>query len=201
LPQGEPILGRPDNCPFTAGLGCQRPFRAVDVTPAARDGPGNPVPGARVAAARRPAPAPSRVPLRAARVGAGPGPTPPIGVTGGKERRQPKEAHHERSQSHRPRRQGSADPSGNGPVTLIVATDRVKLKDGKTYIDEATGYTAKTTEFHKVTCFNGQGKAAATRKKGDVVAISGYLHYSSWEDRDGNARYGAEVIADRLHFF
>jgi single-strand DNA-binding protein len=140
-------------------------------------------------------------PSRAARVGAGPGPTPPIGVTGGKERRQPKEAHHERSQSHRPRRQGSADPSGNGPVTLIVATDRVKLKDGKTYIDEATGYTAKTTEFHKVTCFNGQGKAAATRKKGDVVAISGYLHYSSWEDRDGNARYGAEVIADRLHFF
>ena len=92
-------------------------------------------------------------------------------------------------------------PRGDGPVTLIVATDRVKLKDGKTYIDEATGYTAKTTEFHKVTCFNGQGKAAQTRKKGDVVAVSGYLHYSSWEDRDGVTRYGAEVIAERLHFF
>ncbi|OYX46366.1 MAG: single-stranded DNA-binding protein, partial [Sphingomonas sp. 32-66-10] len=56
------------------------------------------------------------------------------------------------------------DPEARGAVTtLIVATDRVKLKDGKTYVDEATGYTAKETEFHKVTCFNGLGKSAASR--------------------------------------
>ncbi len=77
------------------------------------------------------------------------------------------------------------DPETRGAVTtLIVATDRVKLRDGKTYVDDATGYTAKETEFHKVTCFNGLGKAGASRKKGDVVAITGRLHYSSWEDRD-----------------
>ena len=85
-------------------------------------------------------------------------------------------------------------------TTLIVATDRVKLKDGKTYVDEATGYTAKDTEFHKVTCFNGLGKAAATREVGAVVAITGRLHYSSWDD-NGTTRYGAEIIAENIDFF
>jgi single-strand DNA-binding protein len=93
-----------------------------------------------------------------------------------------------------------ASHSQTGPVTLIVATDRIKLKDGKTYTDEATGYTAKDTEFHKVTCFNGVGKSAASRKKGDAVAISGRLHYSSWDDRDGNTRYGVEIIAEHITF-
>ncbi|MCW2351735.1 single-stranded DNA-binding protein [Sphingobium sp. B12D2B] len=94
------------------------------------------------------------------------------------------------------------DPETRGSViTLIVATDRVKLKDGKTYVDEATGYTAKETEFHKVTCFNGLSRSGASRKKGDVVAISGSLHYSSWEDRDGTTRYGCEIWADKIDFF
>ena len=89
----------------------------------------------------------------------------------------------------------------NTVVTLIVATDRVKLKEGKTFVDEATGYTAKETEFHKVTCFNGLGKAAASREKGDVVAITGRLHYSRWQDTQGVDRYGCEIIADRIDFF
>jgi single-strand DNA-binding protein len=94
------------------------------------------------------------------------------------------------------------DPETRGTVTtLIVATDRVKLKDGKTYTDEATGYTAKESEFHKVTCFGGLGKAVTSRKKGDVVAVNGRLHYSRWEDRDGTARYGCEIVAERVDFF
>jgi len=93
-----------------------------------------------------------------------------------------------------------AETRGN-VATLIVATDRVKLKDGKTYTDEATGYTAKSTEFHKVTCFSGLAKAGASRKKGDVVAITGYIHYSNWEDNDGITRYGCEIIADKIDFF
>ncbi|WP_369805538.1 single-stranded DNA-binding protein [Sphingobium sp. EM0848] len=31
--------------------------------------------------------------------------------------------------------------------------------------------------------------------------ISGSLHYSIWEDRDGKTRYGCEIIADKLDFF
>ena len=95
------------------------------------------------------------------------------------------------------------DPETRSTVTtLIVATDRVKLKDGKTYVDEATGYTAKETEFHKVTCFNGLAKAiAGNRKKGDLIAIEGRLHYTRWQDSDGNDRYGCEIIADRAEFY
>ena len=85
-------------------------------------------------------------------------------------------------------------------VTLSVATDRPKLKDGKTYKDE-NGYTAKETEFHKVTCFNGLANAVANnRSKGDLVSVEGRLHYTRWQDADGNDRYGCEIIADRIGF-
>ena len=94
------------------------------------------------------------------------------------------------------------DPETRGTVTtLIVATDRVKLKDGKTYVDEATGYTAKETEFHKVTLFNGLGKAVAGNKdKGDMIAIEGRLHYTRWQDQGGVERFGCEVIGEKVHF-
>ena len=94
------------------------------------------------------------------------------------------------------------DPETRSSVTtLIVATDRVKLKDGKTYVDEATGYTAKETEFHKVTCFNGLATAVANnRNKGDLVAVEGRLHYTRWQDAEGNDRYGCEIIAENVEF-
>lgn len=93
------------------------------------------------------------------------------------------------------------DTNTGSVTTLIVATDRIKLRDGKSYKDPDTGYTAKETEFHKVTCFNGLGKAAATRSKGDVVAITGALHYSRWQDAQGIDRYGCEIRAERVDFF
>jgi len=91
---------------------------------------------------------------------------------------------------------------GTTITTVILATDRVKLDEhGKTYIDEGTGYTAKETEFHKVTIFNGIGKAVAEHKqKGDQLAIVGRLHYSRWEDQSGVERFGAEVIAEQVDF-
>jgi len=87
-------------------------------------------------------------------------------------------------------------------TTLIVATDRVKLNgEGKTYKDPATGYTAKETEFHKITLFNGLGKAVADNKqKGDLVGIEGRLHYTRWQDQGGVERYGCEIIGEKVHF-
>ena len=86
--------------------------------------------------------------------------------------------------------------------TLIVATDRVKLNnEGKSYKDPQTGYTAKETEFHKVTLFNGLGKAVAENKeKGDMIAIEGRLHYTRWQDQGGVERFGCEVIGEKVHF-
>ena len=91
---------------------------------------------------------------------------------------------------------------GTTVTTVILATDRVKLDEhGKTYTDPQTGYTAKEAEFHKVTVFNGVGKAVAEHKrKGDQLAIVGRLHYTRWEDRDGVERFGCEIIAEEVHF-
>ena len=86
-------------------------------------------------------------------------------------------------------------------ATIIVATDRPKLKDGKTFKDES-GFTAKETEFHKVTCFNGLARAVSgNRGKGDLVAVEGRLHYTRWQDAEGNDRYGCEIIAERVEFY
>lgn len=87
-------------------------------------------------------------------------------------------------------------------ATVFVATDRPKLnKEGRTYKD-GSGFTVKETEFHKVTCFNGLAKAVSgARKKGDLVAVEGRLHYTKWQDRDGNDRYGCEIIADQVEFY
>lgn len=86
-------------------------------------------------------------------------------------------------------------------TTVIVATDRVKLQDGKTFKDPETGYTAKETEFHKVTLFGGLGKSVADHKnKGDTIAIEGRLHYTRWQDEAGNERYGCEIIGEKAHF-
>lgn len=87
-------------------------------------------------------------------------------------------------------------------ATIFVATDRPKLnKDGHTY-KGADGFTVKETEYHKVTCFNGLAKAVSgNRKKGDLIAIEGRLHYTRWQDAEGNDRYGCEIIADRAEFY
>ena len=42
---------------------------------------------------------------------------------------------------------------------------------------------------------------ANNRNKGDLVAVEGRLHYTRWQDADGNDRYGCEIIADRIDFY
>ena len=87
-------------------------------------------------------------------------------------------------------------------TTLIVATDRVKLNnEGKSYKDPETGYTAKETEWHRITCFNGLGKTVAQyATKGMLVSVRGRIHCSKWTDREGVERYGCEIIAEDVQF-
>ena len=89
---------------------------------------------------------------------------------------------------------------GTDITTLSVVTDRPARKDGKTYKDE-NGYTAKDSEFHRVTCFNGLGQNVAKYfGKGQLVSIEGRIHYTQWEDAQGAKRYGCEIIADKVDF-
>ena len=90
---------------------------------------------------------------------------------------------------------------GTTVTSLSLVTDRpARDKDGKTYKDE-NGYTAKDSEFHRVTCFNGLAKTVGQYcSKGQLVSLEGRIHYTQWEDQDGIKRYGCEIIADKVDF-
>ena len=89
---------------------------------------------------------------------------------------------------------------GTSITSISVVTDRPARKDGKTYKDE-NGYTAKDSEFHRITCFNGLGQNVAKYcTKGQLVTVEGRIHYTQWEDQSGAKRYGCEIIADKVDF-
>ncbi|HEY5712611.1 MAG TPA: single-stranded DNA-binding protein [Allosphingosinicella sp.] len=100
-----------------------------------------------------------------------------------------------------------ADPelrSANNGTDIAVfnlGTSRPRRDaEGKTYKD-SSGFTAKDTEWHRVTCFNGLGRIIAQHaSKGMLVSVKGRLHYTKWTDREGIERYGCEVIADDVQF-
>ncbi|WP_114952248.1 single-stranded DNA-binding protein [Sphingosinicella terrae] len=100
-----------------------------------------------------------------------------------------------------------ADPAlrstdgGTDIASFSLGTSRPKRDaEGKTYKD-ASGFTAKETEWHRVTCFNGLGRIIAQHAvKGMLVSVKGRLHYTKWTDREGIERYGCEVIADDVQF-
>ena len=55
------------------------------------------------------------------------------------------------------------------------------------------------TNWHKVICFNKTAEFAEDYlKKGDLVAVQGSMRYRKWEDRDGNNRIAAEIVANQV---
>ena len=96
----------------------------------------------------------------------------------------------------------SRSTSGGTDVTSFsLGTSRPKRDaEGKTYKD-ASGFTAKDTEWHRITCFNGLGRIIAQHAtKGMLVSVRGRIHNSKWTDREGIERYGYEIIADDVQF-
>jgi single-strand DNA-binding protein len=94
--------------------------------------------------------------------------------------------------------------SSNGGTDIAIfslGTSRPKRdSEGKTFKD-ASGFTAKDTEWHRVTCFNGLGRVVAQHAgKGMLVSVSGRIHNSKWTDREGIERYGYEIIAEDVQF-
>ncbi len=90
---------------------------------------------------------------------------------------------------------------GTDITTFSVGTSRPKRdSEGKTFKD-ASGYTAKDTEWHRITCFNGLGRTIAQyATKGMLVSVRGRIHNSKWTDREGIERYGYEIIAEDVQF-
>jgi len=94
-----------------------------------------------------------------------------------------------------------ATSGGTDIATFNLGTSRPKRdSEGKTFKDES-GFTAKDTEWHRVTCFNGLGKTVSQYAgKGMLVSVRGRIHNSKWTDKDGIERYGYEIIADDVQF-
>ena len=97
--------------------------------------------------------------------------------------------------------EGRVTASGTDVATFSLGTSRPKRDaDGNTFKDDS-GFTAKATEWHRVTCFNGLGKTVAQyARKGMLVSVRGRLHNTKWTDKDGIERYGYEIIADDVQF-
>ena len=97
--------------------------------------------------------------------------------------------------------QSRTTTGGTEVATFSLGTSRVKRdSEGKTYKDES-GYTAKDTEWHRITCFNGLARVVAQHAtKGMLVSVRGRIHNSKWTDKDGIDRYGYEIIADDVQF-
>ena len=97
--------------------------------------------------------------------------------------------------------QSRTTSGGTDVTTFSLGTSRPKRdSEGKTYKD-ASGFTAKDTEWHRVTCFNGLGRIIAQHAvKGMLVSVRGRLHNTRWTDNEGIERYGYEIIADDVQF-
>ena len=81
--------------------------------------------------------------------------------------------------------------SGVAVTSFTLAVDRdFKSQDGQ-----------KHTDFIDVTCWRSTAEFASKYfAKGRMAAVSGSLQIRKWQDKDGNNRYSAEVVADNVYF-
>lgn len=82
---------------------------------------------------------------------------------------------------------------GNNPVTIAkygLAVRRQYQREGEPDVD-----------FINITAFGKSGEFAEKYfQKGQMVAVTGRLQISSWEDDSGTRRYNTEVIVEEQHF-
>lgn len=81
--------------------------------------------------------------------------------------------------------------SGIAVTSFTLAVDRdFKSQDGQ-----------KHTDFIDVTCWRNTAEFAAKYfAKGRAAVVSGRLENRKWQDKNGNNRYSAEVVADNVYF-
>ena len=93
------------------------------------------------------------------------------------------------------------DPEARTTQSATNVTGITVVTDRPARDKDENGYTAKESEFHRVTCFNGLAKTVGQYcSKGQLVSVQGRIHYTQWEDKDGVTRYGTEILADKVDF-
>ena len=71
--------------------------------------------------------------------------------------------------------------AGKAVMSFSLATDR--------------GGKDSPTDWHNITVWQPSDYLQEAIKKGTTLLVSGSLRYEQWEDRDGNKRYRAVVVA------
>ena len=81
--------------------------------------------------------------------------------------------------------------SGVAVASFTLAVDR----------DIATKGQEKETDFIECVAWRGTGEFVERNfRKGSMAVVSGRLQIRSWNDKDGNKRRTAEVVADNVYF-
>ena len=72
----------------------------------------------------------------------------------------------------------------------LATTESYKNKEGE---------RVSQTEWHNVVLWRGLAEVAEKwLKKGSSVYIEGKIRNRKWEDKEGNARYNTEILADNM---
>ncbi|MFR4012604.1 MAG: single-stranded DNA-binding protein, partial [Oscillospiraceae bacterium] len=81
--------------------------------------------------------------------------------------------------------------SGTAVVSFSVACDR----------DYAAQGAERETDFIDIVAWRGTAEFVEKYfDKGRMIVVAGRLQIRNWEDRDGNKRRSAEVVADSVYF-
>lgn len=79
-----------------------------------------------------------------------------------------------------------------------IAVAKFPLATTETYKDRS-GKLISQTEWHTVVLWRGLADLAQKfLHKGSLVYIEGRLRTRSWEDKEGNKKFGTEVVGDNL---
>lgn len=82
--------------------------------------------------------------------------------------------------------------SGTVTATFSLATT-------ERFRDRSSGETKEQTEWHNIVCWRNLAEIAEKYvKKGTQLFIEGRIRTRSYNDKDGNAKYVTEIVADNM---
>ncbi len=80
--------------------------------------------------------------------------------------------------------------SGTSVVSFSIAVERFKRKGKESEVD-----------FIDIVAWAGTAEFVQKYfEKGQRIAVTGRLEIRSWNDKDGNSRKSAQVVADKVYF-
>lgn len=80
-----------------------------------------------------------------------------------------------------------------------TAVAKFTIATSETYKDRTSGERKTSTEWHNIVVWRELAEIAEKYlKKGSQIYVEGKLRSRQWQDKDGNARYTNEIVADTM---